>query len=539
MAEDTRTVLRISGDVAPQEGDVPRYRGARSEYAPEALPASPGGGGGGSGFVARGPWATATVYAADDVVTHDGQTYRVATGHTSSSAPPEAGSATYELWAAKGAEGDPGAPGSPGADGADGADGRGFNPRGAWTTATVYALDDLVTSAGQTFRVASAHTSSTAPPEAGDATYELWAKKGADGSGGGTSDHDALSNVRPVDTASADATKNKHTSNLLEKNGVDHQAAAAPHPGHEVKSAKGQTNGYGSLDANGKQPLSEVNAATLGANRRQGTWDATTAAPASGLGNNDTDRGKYWEVGVAGTTLLGGKNDWQPGDYLIWEGLDWGFVDNTDRVGSVFGRSGAVVAVSGDYAASQIAYAGAAGMTATDVEAAIDELAPHKLYVGTTLPVAPHGYARSYNPTTRLEYYWDGAAWQRKTWRYEFAEWAIGDASTGVPAVAVAKYEHPLPDGTIYVESVRSRVKVQPGATTPLSFDVHQASDSGTLTSLYTTKPSLASTEGRQKTHSAPSTPSFTASDTGLSLEVLNAGSSAAQNLVVVVGYRY
>lgn len=108
-------------------------------------------------------------------------------------------------------------------------------------------------------------------------------------------------------------------------------------------SQKGTASGVGSLDANGKQPLTEVNAALFGAARRQGTWDASLGTPpATGLANNDTDRGKYWEVSVAGTILLGGKNDWNPGDWIIWEGLDWGWVDNTDRVGSVEGRTGAV-----------------------------------------------------------------------------------------------------------------------------------------------------------------------------------------------------
>ena len=52
-------------------------------------------------------------------------------------------------------------------------------------------------------------------------------------------------------------------------------------------------------------------------------------------------------------------------------------IDNTvSGVSSVFGRTGAVVAVSGDYSAEQVTFDGtASGLTATEVQAAIDELA--------------------------------------------------------------------------------------------------------------------------------------------------------------------
>lgn len=165
-----------------------------------------------------------------------------------------------------------------------------------------------------------------------------------------------------------------------------------------------------------------------------------------------------------------------------------------------------------------------------------------EVHFGTTAPDTALGYRiwLDTNTDPAIEKWWDGDSWEiARMWRYKEVTWALGDFTTGVPALGVSKLEYPLPDGPIVVQTVRSRVKVQPGATTPLSFDVHQISDSGTLTSLYTTKPSLASTEGRQKTHPAPSTATFTAADTGLALELLNAGSTAAQNLVVVVGYRH
>ncbi|WP_193665411.1 hypothetical protein [Nocardioides kribbensis] len=71
-------------------------------------------------------------------------------------------------------------------NGANGADGRGFTPRGAWVSGTTYAVDDIVTSAGSTYRRKTAGAGTTAPVDG--ATWELWAAKGADaaaGSGGG------------------------------------------------------------------------------------------------------------------------------------------------------------------------------------------------------------------------------------------------------------------------------------------------------------------------------------------------------------------
>jgi hypothetical protein len=84
---------------------------------------------------------------------------------------------------ATGAQGPQGIQGPAGATGATGAAGRGFNPRGAWVASTAYAVDDIVTANGSTFRVKTAHTSSTTSPTATTpgANYELWAAQGAQG----------------------------------------------------------------------------------------------------------------------------------------------------------------------------------------------------------------------------------------------------------------------------------------------------------------------------------------------------------------------
>lgn len=58
----------------------------------------------------------------------------------------------------------------------------GLTPRGAWSSATAYAVNDLVTSGGSSYRCKVAHTNQPVS----DATYwELFAQKGADGTGAG------------------------------------------------------------------------------------------------------------------------------------------------------------------------------------------------------------------------------------------------------------------------------------------------------------------------------------------------------------------
>ena len=60
----------------------------------------------------------------------------------------------------------------------------------------------------------------------------------------------------------------------------------------------------------------------------QGTWNALLNIPAlaSGIGVN----GEYYVVSVAGTTNLDGVNDWQVGDWAIFNGTTWQKIDNTD-----------------------------------------------------------------------------------------------------------------------------------------------------------------------------------------------------------------
>jgi hypothetical protein len=59
----------------------------------------------------------------------------------------------------------------------------------------------------------------------------------------------------------------------------------------------------------------------------EGTWDASTNTPtlASGVG----EPGDYYIVSVAGSTNLDGITDWQPGDWVIFNGTVWQKIDQS------------------------------------------------------------------------------------------------------------------------------------------------------------------------------------------------------------------
>jgi hypothetical protein len=129
-------------------------------------------------------------------------------------------------------------------------------------------------------------------------------------------------------------------------------------------NSKGQPDGLSTLDSNGKLPSSQLNLngiATLDSNGKLpasqlnfdgviycGVWDASTNIPT--ISNGQGTRGCYYTVSVAGTTLIDGRNNWEPGDWIVFNGTVWEQSDHTDAVNSVAGRIGAVVISSADIA---------------------------------------------------------------------------------------------------------------------------------------------------------------------------------------------
>lgn len=153
-----------------------------------------------------------------------------------------------------------------------------------------------------------------------------------------------------------------------------HAMPSAADVGAIPAGEKAQAGGVATLGGDGKIPSPQLPAMVLGGVAYQGIWDADTNVPAIPPAA-DTNKGWYYKVAVAGTTTVNGLSDWQVGDWVVSNGTTWDKIDNTDLVSSVFGRTGAVTAQDGDYAAGQLVFdiTGTA-LTATRVQGAIAEL---------------------------------------------------------------------------------------------------------------------------------------------------------------------
>jgi hypothetical protein len=113
----------------------------------------------------QGAWSGATAYIYGDVVEDAGSNYLCILGHTNQTPP----NATY--WVVVAEKGDPGT---------DGTDGLGFTLLGAWSGATTYAVNDVVSLSGSSYACILAHTNHTPP----NATY--WTLLASKGDTGGT-----------------------------------------------------------------------------------------------------------------------------------------------------------------------------------------------------------------------------------------------------------------------------------------------------------------------------------------------------------------
>lgn len=64
----------------------------------------------------------------------------------------------------------------------------------------------------------------------------------------------------------------------------------------------------------------------LGVLEYLGAWDAAANSPA--LTSSVGQKNGYYVVSVAGSTLLNGIYDWEPGDWAIFNGSVWEQIDN-------------------------------------------------------------------------------------------------------------------------------------------------------------------------------------------------------------------
>lgn len=155
-------------------------------------------------------------------------------------------------------------------------------------------------------------------------------------------------------------------------------------------SLLGAVSGIAQLGVDQKLLPSQLPDIVVGALKYQGTWDATTnvpAIPAAAAGN----KGHYYVVATAGATAIDGQNDWAIGDWIISSGVVWSKVDNSDKVSSVNGQSGAVVLTKADVGLPLVDNTADANKPVSVAQAAADALKS---------PIAPRKQAAGANAIT-------------------------------------------------------------------------------------------------------------------------------------------
>jgi hypothetical protein len=114
---------------------------------------------------------------------------------------------------------------------------------------------------------------------------------------------------------------------------------------YQLRSEKGNANGYASLDSLGKVPISQLPSSLM---EYKGTWNASTNTPT--LANGTGDTGDVYICNVAGTVNFGaGPITFAVGDYVIYSGTIW--QRSSGAVGTVtsvaVSRSGDALAITG------------------------------------------------------------------------------------------------------------------------------------------------------------------------------------------------
>ena len=124
---------------------------------------------------------------------------------------------------------------------------------------------------------------------------------------------------------------------------------------YQLRSEKGNANGYASLDSSGKVPVSQLPSSIM---EYKGTWSAATNTPT--LANGTGDTGDVYICNAAGSVNFGaGSITFAVGDYVIYSGSIWqrssGAVGTVTSVaasitGNAIGITGSPVTTSGTLA---------------------------------------------------------------------------------------------------------------------------------------------------------------------------------------------
>ncbi len=122
---------------------------------------------------------------------------------------------------------------------------------------------------------------------------------------------------------------------------------------------KGVPDGYAPLDSNNKVPLIHISDSLLGNVKWKGLYDGVviSSSPDASLNGLPLPAPSIDNVGwyfIANSNFTYGGKDYVLGDWIISNGTIWDIVDNTDTVSTVFGRTGHIIAVNGDYDTSLV-----------------------------------------------------------------------------------------------------------------------------------------------------------------------------------------
>ena len=111
-----------------------------------------------------------------------------------------------------------------------------------------------------------------------------------------------------------------------------------------IISLENTPNGLAILDENGKIPvnLTQLDGQLL----YKGSWDALDNTPM--LTSSIGMKGNYYVVSVSGSTMLDGITGWNAKDWVVFNGVVWEKIDNTDAVVTVAGKNGDVVLDASD-----------------------------------------------------------------------------------------------------------------------------------------------------------------------------------------------
>jgi hypothetical protein len=114
---------------------------------------------------------------------------------------------------------------------------------------------------------------------------------------------------------------------------------------YQLRSEKGNANGYASLDSSGKVPISQLPSSIM---EYKGTWSAATNTPT--LANGTGDTGDVYLCNAAGSVNFGaGSLTFAVGDYVVYSGTIW--QRSSGAVGTVtsvaVSRSGDALAITG------------------------------------------------------------------------------------------------------------------------------------------------------------------------------------------------